>query len=123
MLLDTWSCANLVEEGHINAEQLFGLSQNSSWGRYLTIEGLSQSPMSDNIFVLGHDIDGWFLGYQERGELSVISRADSEEAAVQAVLAELQPSRPNLATSFAETRKAYTANITPKGNVDGDGCV
>lgn len=69
----------------MTVDELIRTAARRGWGGALRVPGRTEQDRGDNLYVVDHDADGWFIGFLERGELSVLDRcADEEEAATAA---------------------------------------
>jgi beta-lactamase class D len=77
----------------------------------------------DNVHVVDRDADGWYVGFLERGELGIMARFDSEEAAVREVhrhlLERYLPDRPRPAGPSSLSDPGRVTTWTVPGRADG----
>lgn len=100
----------------MNRFELAAISRNYPWRHDLTIEGALESLSGGHeAYYLGKNEGGWFYGFQERGKISIINRATSEEEAVDFFLADMEPSllarKKYLPTNFEPPTHSMTIPI------------
>lgn len=109
----------------MNRFELAAISGRYPWRFHLTIEGALESPYGgDNAWYVGKDGDGWFYGFQERGEITIFKGGVSEEEAIDFLLADMEPSLlaqgKLLPTNFEPPSNSKTITINVTGVTNGE---
>jgi hypothetical protein len=101
----------------MTVDELIRAAADRGWRTSLRVPGRTEPDRGDNVYVVDRDADGWYVGFLERGETTVLQRCADEDEAATTAYEHLR--RTHERESLPEPRGAAAA--TPPGDASGEG--